>query len=83
MDIDGFLSLLNRGGVVALLAFNLWAFVRGWIVPQWVHDDLKAAMTAEREEKSKWRSTAMQATENADRSLLMLEQLRSERSSRN
>lgn len=71
MDIDAFLNLLNRGGVIALLSFNLWAFVRGWVVPKWVHDDV-------REDRDSWRQTALVATDNADRSLLEAERHYSE-----
>ena len=75
IDLGRFFELLNKGGVIALLAFNLWAFVTGQVVPKWVHREKS-------EDCDRWRTTAMQATENADRALLMLEQLRSERSSR-
>jgi len=82
VDVGDILALLNRGGVIALLAFNVWAFTKGWVVARWVHDDLKATLQSEREDKEKWRTTAMQSNESTDRALIMLEQLRSERSSR-
>jgi hypothetical protein len=82
VDLSALLNLLNRGGVIALLAFNVWAVYKGWVVPRWVHDELKGTLDAEREDKEKWRTTAMSSNENTDRALIMLEQLRSERSSR-
>ena len=66
MDIDAFLSLLNRGGVIALLSFNVWAFVTGKVVAKWVHDDVV-------EDRNQWRQTALLATDNADRSLMEAE----------
>jgi hypothetical protein len=66
MDIGPFLELVNKGGVIALLAFNLWAFVGGHIVPKWVHTDI-------REDRDQWRRTALQATDNADRALMEAE----------
>ena len=71
MDIGPFLELLNKGGVIGLLAFMLWAFVTGAVVPKWVHSDI-------REDRDQWRRTALQATDNAHRALMEAEKHYSE-----
>lgn len=66
MELGDLGSVLNTGGVIGVLGFVLAALYRGYLVPRWVHDDL-------REDRDRWRDTALRATDNADRALMEAE----------
>ena len=66
MELGDLGSVLNTGGVIGVLGFVLAALYRGYLVPRWVHDDV-------REDRDRWRDTALRATDNADRALMEAE----------
>lgn len=65
-ELSSVVTTINAGGVVGVLVLNLWAIFTGRLVVRWVHDDVV-------EDRNRWRTTALKATDNADRALMEAE----------
>ncbi len=46
-DVATFIDVVAQGGAIAVLSFIVVAFLRGWIVPQSVHDRVIEDLTKE------------------------------------
>jgi hypothetical protein len=46
VDLSHLWPMIDKGGLVFVLLFLVYAFVRGWIVPKWAYD--KLALDCER-----------------------------------
>ena len=68
MNPNDIWSIVDKGGTVGVLIVIIIAFVRRWIVPNYVADDLKAQLDRMRQERDEWQAIAT-------RGLTMVEQL--------
>lgn len=59
-------SLVDKGGVVSLALFGIFAFVKGWIVPGAVITAKDAEIARERTRADKWEEMAMRGTRLAE-----------------
>ncbi len=64
-------ALLQTGGPIAVLAFFITAFLRGWIVTAKQYDDL-------RRDRDDWKEAALQSIGGAEKALGLAERRRTD-----